>query len=146
MPGVKFSQKIFDKLCERVAEGEAVHNICAEKGMPSRVTFYKWLRDDDDLANSYVRAREEQADRVVDECIAIADQCDDASKARVQIAARQWKASKMAPKRYGDKLALTGGDGGPIKTATVPDIENMTPAQLKALDALLKDNGDSDGG
>ena len=120
---VTFSPEVFNTVCERVAAGEALHIVCSDDDMPSRQSFYRWIRDDDDLCDSYVRAREEQADRVVDECIQIADDCTDPSKARVQIAARQWKASKMAPKKYGDKLDLN--HSGKIKT--ISRIELVAP-------------------
>ena len=46
----------------------------------------------------------------------------DPQAGRVVIDARKWAASKLAPKRYGERIAqeITGADGGPVKTeATV---------------------------
>jgi len=40
------------------------------------------------------------------------------ARSRLRIDARKWLASKLAPKKYGDKIdaTLSGPDGGPIKT------------------------------
>jgi hypothetical protein len=41
------------------------------------------------------------------------------ARARLRIDARKWLASKLAPKKYGDKLAaeVSGPDGGPVNTS-----------------------------
>lgn len=60
------------------------------------------------FSKQYARAREEQADSFADEIIDIADsvapEAGEVAKAKLQIDARKWKASKMAPKKYGDKV------------------------------------------
>ena len=40
---------------------------------------------------------------------------------RVRFDARRWYLSKLAPKRYGDKLSteISGPDGGPVKAQIV---------------------------
>ena len=40
------------------------------------------------------------------------------ARSRLRIDARKWLASKLAPKKYGDKIdaTLSGPDGGPIQT------------------------------
>jgi hypothetical protein len=127
---VRFSPELFDSICEQIAEGKSLRQICAKKTMPSRVAFYKWLKADPDLVNQYTRAREEQADFYADEIIEIADKAKDANKARLQVDARKWYASKLAPKKYGEKLTQqhTGPDGGPIETKELSDIEEARRA------------------
>ena len=49
------------------------------------------------------------------EIIQIADTCTDTNKARLQIAARKWKTSKLAPKKYGNKPDLNAPATGGIK-------------------------------
>jgi hypothetical protein len=58
---------------------------------------------------------------MADEIIGIADDADiDAgagvAKARLQVDARKWVASKLLPKKYGDKLQqeVSGPDGGAL--------------------------------
>ena len=106
--------------------------------MPDRSTIYDWLLRHPEFADQYARAREEQADTLADEIIAIADEqpeiiavTDKKTGALIEhkldgaflqwqknrIDARKWTAMKLKPKKYGDKLALGGdGDAPPIKT------------------------------
>jgi hypothetical protein len=80
------------------------------------VNFLRWIEEDEGLRNQYVRAREDQATHLADEIIEIVDAEDDPARARVRMDARKWAASKLAPKKYGDKLTQehVGGDGGPL--------------------------------
>lgn len=50
-----------------------------------------------------------------EEIVIIADSCTDPHKARLQIDARKWYASKLAPKKYGDKLDLNANHTGTIE-------------------------------
>lgn len=103
---IRFSEDLFSMICEGIADGKSVRAICAKDGMPSQDSFYRWLRECEGLSERYARAREAQADLFADEIIEIADNTDDPAKARVQIDVRKWRAAKLAPKRYGDKVEL----------------------------------------
>jgi hypothetical protein len=95
------------RVCLEITEGKSLRTICLDPAMPSAETIRVWLIDDGEFAAQYARAREEQADFYADEIIDIADGAKDANLARLQIDARKWKASKLVPKKYGDKLDLT---------------------------------------
>lgn len=101
-------------ICERIASGQSLRAICAEEGMPDASTVTRWLADDAAFCTQYVRAREQQADFYADEIIEIADTETDAAKARNRIEARKWKASKLQPKKYGDKIDVS--HSGSIQT------------------------------
>jgi len=101
-------------ICERIATGKSLKDICAEKDMPTRETIYAWLREDSTFSDMYARAREEQADYLADEIVDIADTEKDAAKARNRIDARKWKASKLQPRVYGDKIDVN--HSGSIQT------------------------------
>lgn len=93
-------------ICQQIAGGKSLREICEAEGMPSRETVRVWLAEDGTFSGQYAQAREEQADFYADEIVSIADEAKDANLARVRIDARKWKASKLDPKRYGDKLDL----------------------------------------
>ena len=105
---VKWTQDIADEIIERIAKGEAVTDICQDDWLGSEVTFYRKLDADKDLFERYTRAREIQAHREADEIRKIADESrnEDYNVAKLRIDARKWRASKLAPKHYGDKLDL----------------------------------------
>lgn len=112
---VAFSQDIFDRICERIAEGESLREICQAKDMPARVNVIRWLEKDEALRNQYARARELQADHEFDEIKAIADlaSAEDVQVARLRVDARKWRAGKLRPKVYGDKVDVE--HGGTVK-------------------------------
>lgn len=76
--------------------------------------MYVWLQKNSDFAEKYARAREIQADRGVDEMLVIADTDPDAARARNRIDVRKWRASKLAAKRYGDKIQVGGDAENPL--------------------------------
>lgn len=103
-----YDQKKADKICELIAQGMSLRSICAESGMPTERTVHRWLIDKEEFCQQYARAREDQADFYTDQIIEIADTVEpdaaSVAKAKLQIDARKWKASKLAPKKYGDKV------------------------------------------
>lgn len=110
-----YSEEIADRLCEAIAQGNALYILCECDGMPAERTVYQWLEKYPQFAQEYARARARQQDRCADEIIEIADKCIDPNKARLQVDARKWRMSKLAPKKYGDKLEIGGDPENPLK-------------------------------
>lgn len=136
-----FTQEIADDICERLINGESLRTICGADDMPSAATVCRWLAVKERAAfrEQYAHAREMQADVLADETLDIADDGSNdwmerrnadgenigwqfngeaAARSRIRIDQRKWYASKLAPKKYGDKVALVGGGEGdaPIQT------------------------------
>lgn len=118
---MEFTQDLFDEICERIADGESLRSICDDKQMPSRTSVFKWLSNSAELANQYARAREEQADAIFDDVKDIADMAkpEDVQVARLRIDARKWMAGKLRPKKYGEKLELSGNAEAPLTISVV---------------------------
>lgn len=85
--------------------------ICKEKGMPSHATVHVWLEANKSFQDKYARARLNQADWYADKITDIANAVLQGrykpENARVAIDALKWTASKLKPKKYGDRLDLT---------------------------------------
>ncbi|MCQ9145120.1 MULTISPECIES: hypothetical protein [Brucella/Ochrobactrum group] len=108
----KFTQELAVHICAEIASGRSLRSVCTESGMPAESTVRLWVTDDrHGFSAQYARAREAQMDAMTEDILEIADTGneDDAQRARLRIDARKWLMSKMAPKKYGDKLAI-GGD------------------------------------
>ncbi|WP_297386538.1 hypothetical protein [Acidiferrobacter sp.] len=107
---VRMTQALFVTICDRLAQGESLRQICRTAGMPAIATFQKWLHAYPDAMSHYARARELQAEFYADEIVEIADATQGArfhvqvESARTRIDARKWLASKLKPKSYGDKV------------------------------------------
>ncbi|MBW9076937.1 terminase small subunit protein [Rhizobium pusense] len=138
----KYSEEIANIICGRLAEGESLRSICGDESTPCLRTVFDWLADDryEAFRIKYARAREAQADALFDEMIDIADDGrndwmekknadgenigwtengEALRRSDLRIKTRQWMASKLQPKKYGEKLALTDGEGGPLKVEVV---------------------------
>lgn len=91
----------------RLEAGEALASICRDEGMPAVRTFLEWADEKEEVAAAYSRALEARAEWFAGEHDRIrvtAVDRDTAAAARVQLSALEWRMSKMAPKRYGDRL------------------------------------------
>lgn len=115
---------------------ELVENGCTLKSALSTVgisnsCFGACLQSVRDLAIRYARARELNADILVDEALTIADSDIDPNLARNRIDIRKWIASKHRPKIYGDRLDLNVA-----QTVSIIDARNEAKARLLDLPAL----------
>lgn len=137
----EFTQETADAICERLIAGDSLRTIVKDAGMPASATVFRWLAANETFREQYARAREAQADHLAEEILQIADDGandtyqteageavshDVIQRSRLRVDARKWLASKMAPKKYGDKLGLTDGDGKPLQTATIAPIFQIT--------------------
>lgn len=102
-----------------------MRSICEDDDMPARSTVYEWLDEDTHgFPDQYARARARQAETMLDEIIEIADDSSNdtlitdfgpkpdaewISRSKLRVDARKWAMSKLAPKKYGDKLDVTSG-------------------------------------
>lgn len=99
-----YSTEVADMICAEIAQGAALYKLCERDDMPDNATVYRWLEQHAEFRDKYARARDQQQDREVDHIVVIADEAEDANLARLRIDARKWRASKLAPKKYGDKV------------------------------------------
>ena len=131
----KYNKQIADLICLLLSEGMSLRQIVKQKSsipMPAQPTVYEWLLQYPEFAEQYARARREQADTNFDEILEIADEMppeytDDRGRTTLdttylawqkqRIDARKWTASKLLPKKYGERMAVEGVEGGAaIKT------------------------------
>jgi len=123
-----FTEEIAAEICRRVALGESVRSICRESEFPSQWTVIAWLGQEkySDFAKNYARAREVQADSTYEEIqeveVEVRAGIIDAQVARVLIDSKKWRAGRMKPKIYGDKVSLE--HTGSIETLTDEQLDN----------------------
>jgi hypothetical protein len=131
-----FNEKVASEICERIATTpRGIDFICeSDDEMPSARTVHRWLNEDESFRQSYLRARERQADLIFDECLEIADDASRDTKmvgregeeyevcntefvqrAKLRIDTRMRMAGKLAPKKYGDKLDIEHSGGVTVR-------------------------------
>lgn len=118
--------RAFEEIIEWICSGKSVNSIllCKKDSMPSHTTFYAWVKNDANLYAKYARALKVRADVHVEQIIDIADDSSQdtkivynasgmeievedkeyTSRSKLRVEARKWAASKMNPKKYGDKV------------------------------------------
>jgi hypothetical protein len=137
-----YSEELADAICERLACGESLKSISSADDMPVQQTVYNWLINKPGFLEKYTRARELQADTLADETLDIADDArndwmlargddeaeiyrvngENIQRSRLRIDQRKWFVSKVAPKKYGDKLVLGGDADSPVQIVVVSGV------------------------
>jgi hypothetical protein len=118
-----YTPEMANLICKRLAEGESLRAICRDEDMPAESTVRAWALDDrEGFYAQYARSRDIALDSIAEEVFEIADGLtNDPARDRLRFDARRWYLSKLAPKKYGDKVTqeVSGPDGGPIPIAKV---------------------------
>ena len=134
----KYTEELVAEICERVANGTPLREICREEDKPSWVTFYNWLCADNELSLRFARCRELGTDAIAEDAIAILDTIPERiDGGKMDSAYVQWQRNRVEyrlkllakwnPKRYGDKTILSGDKENPL----------VTESTVSVLDAAL---------
>lgn len=98
------------RLCETIATGRSLADVCREPWAPNRATVNRWEHANPDFAAAIYDARTVACDELADQCISISDEpvkdSAAASRQRMRIEARHWMISKVRPKQYGDQIRV----------------------------------------
>jgi hypothetical protein len=120
-----YSEELADHICSRLAKGESLLSICSDDKMPCHSAVRAWAVDDyHGFYAKYARARDIGLEHHAELILKLADEIrpgqrtvskatgmevtelDQVERSKLQIDARKWYLSKIAPKRYGDKLEV----------------------------------------
>ncbi len=104
--------------------------------MPSRQTVIAWTKEKPVFNEQYLEARDQGVDVMAEEVPEISDDEEkDPAHRRLQVDARKWYVSKIAPRRWGDRLhtEISGVDGKPIEVQ-----DNALAGRLADLLGLAK--------
>lgn len=93
------------QVIEKILDGLPLRDAVKVAGLTPQL-FHHRLSGDREAAVAYSRAVEIKADLLADEVVHLADGDGDPAKVRNQMNARQWLASKLYAKRYGDRIDL----------------------------------------
>jgi hypothetical protein len=145
-----YTQELFARICDRMAAGESLIRISDDPDMPAANTVYNWLSNQPALQESYIAARELQADRYAQMMLDAAFDtqgdviCDEygnekpnhefIQRSKLKVDVLKWHASRLAPKKYGDKIEQTvvGDPNRPVHVKSEVDVKAMTDEQLRA--------------
>jgi len=116
-----YTTEIATEFCRLLALGNTLRSLCATDQFPAPQTIYDWIERYPEFAEQYARARSQQADHYAEMIVDEAFGSHDASIGRLRMDALKWAASKIAPKKYGDKIEVEANQTNNIKLSfTVP--------------------------
>ena len=138
----KYTAEIAKRICDEVSKSDrGLASICNADNMPCRATVHKWLSEIKEFSDKYARAKLEQADYLAEQILEIADdnskdtiytESESAipnsewiNRSRLRVDARKWLASKLAPKKYGDRMEME--HSGELKTISETTIYSVKP-------------------
>jgi hypothetical protein len=139
----EYSEVLAQEICERVAAGEFIINICKDEHMPNVRRFNQWLKTNDDFKQLYNDSVSDRLNIFEDEVVTIPDEAAkdfdeitlkngdtrevlDATKItgaklRVEVRFRHLKAYR--PQKWGEQTTL-------ITKSEGEDYANMTTEEL----------------
>lgn len=153
-----YTDEIASIICERLMDGESLRAICRDDGMPSCGVVFGWLKDNDAFAEQYTRTRAIQLDVIAEDIVDLSDRArmgekrtikadgsieivtgDMVDRTRLQIDARKWFLGKLAPKKYGDRVAHDVSIKTPVITGKISDED-----AAKAYAEMISGKGDAE--
>lgn len=100
-----FNDEVAATICAEIASGRSLRSICEDEGMPAAGTVYRWVSIHDVFREQYARAQQDRTVAWSEELVEISDDLTgDTNRDKLRVDTRKWLMSKMAPKKYGDKI------------------------------------------
>ena len=146
----KYSDAEKQRLCNLifasvVDDALSFRQACILHNLP-QCTFLAWVGADLELAKDYARARDLRHEKLADEIIEVSRQApsllptgglDSVSvqKHKLIVDSLKWTLAKMAPKKYGDRIEITGDKENPLQvnnTVTL-DVKKLSSETLREI-------------
>lgn len=121
-----FTQETADAICLLLSEGVSLREICRAEEMPSKTTVFRWLSKFEAFRDQYARAKEAGIEALAEDLLDIADDGSNdwieransdgeksgvysvngeaIARSKLRVDTRKWILSKLAPKKYGDRI------------------------------------------
>ena len=163
MAALKNRDELAELVPQFMSDGLSMRQACIKAGMTAQ-TFLRAVDASPGLAERYAQARTALLDAMVDKILELADApvplLDNGAtdpglvrQRQLQIDARRWVLSKLAPNKYGDRLDVSVSDNrisitGALQAAQsrLLDVVDVTPRALpntsSASDSASDDEGE----
>jgi len=140
-----FTKAMGDRICQGIRAGKSLSKICQEEGMPEKSQVLRWrgMPSLQKFRNQYDLAVQDRTDAWAEQVIDIADDgendtyidgngnvktdFDVVQRSKLRVDTRLKLMSKLAPRKYGDRLDITSDDEQIVPLM----VFNMRPAEAK---------------
>lgn len=156
-PPIKYTPEIALAVCERVADGETLTEICREDGLPSKATFNRWVIAYPEVGRAYAAARELSAYAIEEDALVLArhlaEHPGSAQRVRafdILLNQLRWSASRRNPRVFSEKgtiqvtvpiqinTSLDMGGPGAEGTPEFPNIFDITATVVETPDEPME--------
>lgn len=145
----KYTPELAAEICERLSNGEPLRQICrSDDRFPVWQKIYEWMERDAALSGAIARAREVGQDAIAEEIYALVEKEPERilseGGGRVDAGYVQWVRvqadiklkllAKWNPKRYGDRVQLSGDKENPLQIDATVQAKTMFDSLLQNLE------------
>jgi hypothetical protein len=110
-----YTEELAERICDRLATGDSLTTVCKAEDMPAKTAVLRWLAKHESFRTQYAKSKEVATEALAEQYFDILDEVPpmkpdgsiDAAAvtwAKNRADARKWYLSKIAPKKYGDKI------------------------------------------
>lgn len=145
---VRYSPKLIDEICRRIAIGEPIRWILREKNKPNWNTLCRWMEKYPEFGEKYAKAMERRADYIAHKMVELATTAtkDPKNANGYKVAANilQWQAAMGNPKKYSERMLMQHENVTPMDPSKVMGELERLCKQLGIQPTLLlqdKSNG-----
>jgi len=125
---IQFSPNLMDIICQKIAEGDSLTNICNEPDMPGYNTLSRWRREHPKVAEMIQHARRDRAENHYTRVLEEADGADEdnVQANKLRVTAYQWAAGVDNPEVFGAKTKISGDKDAPVQFIIDTGIRNAS--------------------
>ena len=111
---VRYSKRLAEQICERLAAGECWWRLANTAGMPSYRTFHNWQKKHPEFAAAVGEARRIGAEARFEKALAVAEESTPATvqSDKLRVATLLHHAERLDPERFGRGGSAGRGEGG----------------------------------
>ena len=156
-----YTEETAAKICEGLSEGKSLRTVCREEGMPALSTIFLWLKAHPKFSEQYAIAKDECADALVEDMLDIADNQVETplvvegivvtdkngetvmvrdnvavNHAKLRVDTRKLAASKLKPKKYGDRQIVDQTTKHSLDVESMEDVADFLEKNGVDLDSL----------
>ena len=112
----QYRQDALDYICDQVAEGRKLVEICEDDKIPPASVVKLWLTRNEEFNKRYIKAFSVFLTLDAPNIIAIADGDDNpeetTTRSQLRVTTRLRLLEKLAPEHFGDKIQVAGNPAG----------------------------------
>jgi hypothetical protein len=130
-----YSPELAERICQLVSIGYTLKQIESVEDMPAERTILTWAATNAEFQQQYARTRDASADVFADRVANLAwmaeDGQTDPQAAKVAMDGYKWVAARRNPRKYSERMQVSGLDEKPIETAPVISASDAVAEALK---------------